>query len=118
MTLDCIDYGTIPGPKIKGPVCNQLSKLKPFVKFLSLKERRELIYSKALLIAKYGLEFYFGQTQAIKDSISAVLMKDKKAIYGAPLAFDTFKNCHMLYILSYTLLILYTHYGLLRPIFG
>ena len=61
--------------KIKGTVCQQLAKIKPYVNFLSIKERREFIYSKALSIAGYGLEFFFGQTQTVKDSISVLYMR-------------------------------------------
>ena len=75
--------------KIRGPVCNQLSKLKPYIQFLSLKERKELVSSKALSIVKYGLEQYFGQTKTIKDSIGALIMRCYKLIYGRPLEINS-----------------------------
>ena len=75
--------------KIRGQVCYNIAQLKPYLGYLSIKERRELIYSKALSIAKYGLELYIGQTQTVKDSLSALFMRGNRAIFGRPLPLDT-----------------------------
>lgn len=55
---------------------------------MGLKQWREIIYLKALSIAIYGLQFYFGQNESLKDSLTALLMRGNCAIYGAPLSLD------------------------------
>ena len=44
--------------KIKGPVFKTIAELKPYLAFIDLKERREVVYSKAISIAKYGLALF------------------------------------------------------------
>ena len=75
--------------KIRGQVCLNIAKLKPYLGYLSMKERRELIYAKALSIVKYGLELYFGQPQIVKNNLSALMMRGNRAIFGRPLPLDT-----------------------------
>ena len=53
----------------KGTVFQRIAKLKPYIHYMNINERKEIIYSKALSIAKYGLEFYFGQPQLFKDRL-------------------------------------------------
>ena len=75
--------------KIRGPIYKILSEMKPYLKLMTLKERKELIYSKALGIAKYGLSLYAGQTEEIKDKLTTIFMRGNRAAYGSPLPFDT-----------------------------
>ena len=56
---------------------------------MNLKERKEVVYSKAISIAKYGLALFAGQTEEIKDKLTTIFMRGNKAIYGLPAPFDT-----------------------------
>ena len=75
--------------KIRGQVCHNIAKIKPYLSYMSIKERKVLIYSKALSVASYGLELYIGQNQCVKNSLSALFMRGNRAIYGRPLPADT-----------------------------
>ena len=59
-----------------------LAEIKPLLKFMSLKNRRQVVYSKVLGAAMYGLEIYAGQTELIKDKFTAIIMHGNRAIYG------------------------------------
>ena len=37
--------------KVKGPVCNEISTMKPNLPYLNMKQRKEIVYSKAISIA-------------------------------------------------------------------
>ena len=37
--------------KMKGPVIQTIAKLKPYIRYMNLSDRKEIIYSKALSIA-------------------------------------------------------------------
>ena len=50
-------------------------------------ESWQLVYAKALSIAKYGLPLYVGHTEMIKDEIKSIFMKANRAIYRQPLPF-------------------------------
>ena len=60
--------------RIKGPVYKQLSKLKPILKYLNIKERKYIVYAKALGIARYGLCLYAGQTEDIKNKYESFFL--------------------------------------------
>merc|ERR1711954_520962 len=70
--------------KIKGPIYRTLAEIKPYLQFMNLKQRREVIYSKALSIVNYGLALYTGQTEEIKDKMTALMMKGNRMIYNKP----------------------------------
>ena len=75
--------------KIRGKVFFELSKLKPFMNYMSQKERKEVIYSKALGITSYGLGLYMGQAEVIKDRLTAVYMRANRQIFNLPLPIKT-----------------------------
>ena len=41
---------------------------------MNIKERKEIVYSKALGIVRYGLALYAGQTEEKKDKITTIFM--------------------------------------------
>ena len=47
-------------------------KIKPFLKYFPLNQRKALVYKKVLGIASYGLALYIGQTKQVKDNLPAV----------------------------------------------
>ena len=71
--------------KIRGPVFNELSKLKPYLSQMTIKERREVVYSKALGITNYGLGLYIGQPEIVKDKLTAIYMRANRLIFNQPL---------------------------------
>ena len=77
--------------KIKGPIYRTLAEIKPYVKFMSLKLRREIVYSKAVSIINYGLALYSGQCEEIKDRMTTIIMKANRLIYNQPIL-DKTKN--------------------------
>ena len=56
---------------------------------MTMKQRKEAVYAKALSVSLYGIVFYLGQSEAVKDSFTALLMRGNRAIYGGPLPYDT-----------------------------
>merc|ERR1711954_333079 len=71
--------------KIKGPIYRTLAEIKPYLKFMNLKQRREVIYSKALSILNYELALYAGQNKEIKDRMTSIMMRGNKLIYNQPI---------------------------------
>ena len=70
--------------KIKGPIYRTLAEIKPYLQHMNLDQRREVVYSKVLSIANYGLALYSGQTEEIKDRMTTLMMKGNKLIYNKP----------------------------------
>ena len=68
--------------KLKGIISLKLAKIRPFLNFMSLKTRKELLYAKIGSIIMYGLPLYCGQTEDIRNDISVLFMKINKAIYN------------------------------------
>ena len=56
---------------------------------MTVAERKEVVYSKALSIVQYGLALYSGQTEEIKDRLTTIMMRGNKAIHGQPILKDT-----------------------------
>ena len=75
--------------KIRGPIYNIIAELQPFLKMMTINERKEVVYSKALSIMQYGLALYSGQTEEIKDRVTTIMMRGNKAIHGQPILRDT-----------------------------
>ena len=75
--------------KIKGLVCKKIQELKPYLNFMPLKMRREMIYSRALSIPAYGLQLFLGQTESVKDKLTALYMRGNRAIHNGFIALDT-----------------------------
>ena len=71
-----------------------LSDISPFLKHMSLENRRQVVYSKVLGAAFYGLEMYTGQPEIIKDKFMAMIMRANRAIYSMPLPLKT-KNAYI-----------------------
>ena len=49
--------------QINGRVCKVLSEIRPYLKHMNLKTRRETIYAKAASLLLYGSELFTGQTE-------------------------------------------------------
>ena len=75
--------------KVKGPIYKTLSEIKPYLGFLNIKQRREIIYSKALSILSYGLALYAGQTEEVKDKMTAIMMRGNRMIINGPILQNT-----------------------------
>ena len=75
--------------KIRGSIYNELGTLKPYMNYMTLKERREIVYSKALGISNYGLGLYIGQLEQVKDKITSIYMRANRQIYNQPLPLKT-----------------------------
>ena len=75
--------------KICGITYKNLAEVKPLLKFMSLENRRQIVYSKVLGAAFYGLGIYASQTELIKDKFTAIVMKGNRAIYGLPVPSKT-----------------------------
>ena len=75
--------------KIRGLVYNALAKLKPFMGYMSLKQRKDIVYAKAMGIAGYGLGLYLGQPEIIKDKLTTIYMRANRQIYHLPLPLKT-----------------------------
>ena len=52
---------------------------------MSLKERREALYAKAVSVWSYSLPLYFGLTQTMKDRPTAVVVICNRTIYMHPI---------------------------------
>ena len=46
---------------------------------------KQIIHSKVLGAAFYGLEIYASQTEQIKDCFTAIMMRANREVYGLPL---------------------------------
>ena len=68
--------------KIRGITLKNLAEIRPHLRFMSLENRRQVVYAKVLGAAMYGLEIYAGQTELIKDKLTAIIMHANRAIYG------------------------------------
>ena len=75
--------------KIKGIVCKKIEELRPYLRHMPLKIRKEIVYSKALSIPAYGLQLFIGQHETVKDKLTAIYMRRNRAIHGGYLPFDT-----------------------------
>merc|ERR1711954_330541 len=75
--------------KIRGITFKNLAEIRPLLKFMNLKNRRQIVYSKVLGAALYRLKIYAGQTEVIKDKFTAILMQANRAIYGQPIPVKT-----------------------------
>ena len=67
---------------INGRVTQALQEIKPFMKLMDLKSRKEIVYSKVASIALYGVELYTGQTEWTLNKFTSILMKCNKTIYN------------------------------------
>ena len=75
--------------KIRGAVYNELAKLKPYMSHMSMKEGKEIVYSKALGITNYGLWLDIGQQEIVKDKITTIYMRANRQTYNQPLPLET-----------------------------
>ena len=66
---------------VGGRISGILAELKPLLKYMNLKTRKEIIYSKAASILLYGSELYSGMSEWSKNRFSVILMKCNKAIF-------------------------------------
>ena len=64
-------------------------KLKHFIPHMNLRQRKQVIGSKVLGIASYGLATYIGQTELVKDRLHAIYMRAYRVVYGQPLPLNT-----------------------------
>ena len=71
------------------PFFQALVKLKPYLRHMTQKQRREIVYSKALGITSYGFAHYFQQPEINKDKLRTVFMRANRAIYSQPLLLET-----------------------------
>ena len=62
-------------------VSNKLTELRPYLKFMNMKSRRETLYSKVASIITHGLELYAGATQWTLQKVTALMMRCNRAIY-------------------------------------
>merc|ERR1711954_485179 len=67
--------------KVLAIAANNLDELRPLLKHLSMKNRREVINSKCTSVITYGLELYFGQTLWTRNRLTALIMRNNRAIY-------------------------------------
>ena len=68
--------------KIRGPTYKALSIVKPYLRYMNLDQRRQMIEAKVLSIPTYGIALYLGQSQQTKDRITTIFMRAYRAIYG------------------------------------
>ena len=61
---------------------------------MNLDHKKQIVYSKVLDTAFYALELYTGQTEAIKDKFTAIIMRANKPIFGMPVPLKT-KNSYI-----------------------
>ena len=54
---------------------------------MNLETRKQLVEAKVLSIPSYGLGLFMGQSESIKDKITAIFMRAYRVIYGRPLPF-------------------------------
>ena len=66
---------------VKGRVIKALMDLSPFLEYMDLKTRREVVYAKAGSIALYGAELYVGQTEWTLNRLTAILMRCDRSIF-------------------------------------
>ena len=67
--------------QINGRVCKVLSEIRPYLKHMNLKTRRETIYAKAASLLLYGSELFTGQTEWTQRKITSILIKCNREIY-------------------------------------
>ena len=67
---------------VRGPTYKALSMVKPFMPFMNMTQRKELIEAKVLSTPSYGLSLYLGQSETVKDRLTAVFMRAYRMIYG------------------------------------
>merc|ERR1711954_627538 len=67
---------------VSGRVSKVLTDIRPLIKNLDLKSRREIVYSKAASLATYGIELYAGQTNWACAKLTSILMKCNQEIYN------------------------------------
>ena len=67
--------------KVAATTAKALDALKPLLKHMNLKTRKEVVTSKCKSIANYGLELLFGQSEWVMRKYTAISMKSNRAIY-------------------------------------
>ena len=67
--------------KMKGIVNMKICQLKPYLQYMTMKQRKEIVYSKIGSTIMYGLPLYCGQNQQIRNDLSVLLMKINKTIF-------------------------------------
>ena len=77
--------------KTRANIINTLRCIKPATDAMDTKQRKEIIYSKAVSQLLYGSQLLLGQTQRVKDLFESTLMICNRRIYSR----GTFKmrNC-------------------------
>ena len=66
---------------INGRITQALAEIKPYVRYMDPKSRKEVIYSKIASIALYGAELLTGQTEWTKAKFTSILMKCNRMIF-------------------------------------
>ena len=66
--------------KMKG-IVNMKCQLKPYLQYMTMKQRKEIVYSKIGPTIMNGLPLYCGRNQQIRNDLSVLLMKINKTIF-------------------------------------
>ena len=67
--------------KISTSTAKSLEEVRPSLKYMNLKNRREIVNSKCNYIATYGLELLFGQTKWTQKEPTAIIMRNHRAVF-------------------------------------
>ena len=67
--------------KVAAITAKAIYSLKPLMKHMNLKTRKEVITSKCKSIVNYGLELLFGQSDWVMKKFTAISMWSNRAIY-------------------------------------
>ena len=69
---------------VSAVVSNKLTELKPLLDNMSLKNHREVVYSKVASTLLYGIELYAGQNTWTQNRMHSILMRCNRAIHAKP----------------------------------
>ena len=72
-----------------GQVFKSLSTIKPYLRYMSLEKRRQIVYSKVLGTAVYGIGPHTGQRANAKDKMTPIFIRATREIYGLPVPLKT-----------------------------
>ena len=56
--------------------------VKPFLRYMNLDQRQQIVEAKVLSIPMYGIALYIGQNQLTKDRLTTIFMRAYKEIYA------------------------------------
>ena len=68
--------------KMKSRIGMEYTKLKPYLNYMTQKDRKKIVNSKLRSILDYGLPLYMGEAEGIRSNLESTYMTLNRIIHG------------------------------------